>query len=344
MSKITKDITLEEWEKLYTAAVDFRDIECWNWMFDTDLFGVQDPETKEIGYCSVLGNLGEFFSLNVYLGEEGLKSYLKMLTQEEASFDSEILYVQDCLVASFVNKEVLHKKDLEVIERLELKFQGENQWPIFRRYKPGFYPWFLTKEEVRFLTIMLEQAKNVALLFKKNETLFTPPQKGLLFVMTPEKKGKKIKWEEKWIRPEFKPEVIKIPIIDDYSIKEAKESINSKEGEWEIDFFYAPFTIQEKEEEVPYYPLVCLFIDHLSGLIIDFQLSKSREYLKEFLNKFLDIIEFKRITPLRILVKKKECYLLFKQIAKELEIELMVIESLKELEEAKKELFRRRLF
>jgi len=333
--------TLKEWKDLYEAAIDFRKIECWEWMYDTDLFGVQNPDIEEIGYCSVLGNLGEVFSLNVYPGGNGLKSYLKMMNQEEATIDSEILYLQDCLMASFGNRNELDSKDLKIIKKLDLKFRGKNQWPIFRRLKPGLFPWFLTKEEAKFLTIALQQAKKVSLRFKENNEMLDPPKEGLFYVLTPEKKEKELKWQEKWVEPEFKPEKISVPMLSDSYIEKIKSIITSEGSDWEVDYFYAPFTIQEEKDDIPYYPFICLFVERSMGLIIESHVTESSDYLKEFLDTFLNIIEHNRMIPSKIYVSRKECYFFLKQIAEELGIELQLVKKLQELNKAKKEFFKR---
>jgi len=67
--------TINQWKELYKTAIKFQRMECWNWMWDTDLFGVQNPENGEIGYCVIMGGAGEHFALAVYLGSEGLYSY-----------------------------------------------------------------------------------------------------------------------------------------------------------------------------------------------------------------------------------------------------------------------------
>lgn len=64
-------VSKEVWQELYGAARDFRNVECWDWMSDSDIFGFLNPESGEIGYCCVLGAFGEVFGLVVYLGTEG---------------------------------------------------------------------------------------------------------------------------------------------------------------------------------------------------------------------------------------------------------------------------------
>lgn len=128
---------MQEWMNLYQAAIEFQKIECWEWMEDSDLFGVQNPETGEIGYCCVLGANGEVFGLVVYLGTEGLQGYLKVQSGELSPDDFDTVHVQDCLMASFNDRNSLKKQDSQIIKSLQLNFRGPNAWPLFRRYEPG---------------------------------------------------------------------------------------------------------------------------------------------------------------------------------------------------------------
>ena len=70
--------SLEEWRALYEAAVAFHDAAPWQWMWDSDQFGVQDLESGRIGYCCVMGRLGEHYALAAYNGSEGLAGLWKM--------------------------------------------------------------------------------------------------------------------------------------------------------------------------------------------------------------------------------------------------------------------------
>ena len=152
--------SLQEWRALYRAAIDFWQIHPWDWVEDTDLFGVKNPEDGEIGYCCVVGALGEFLGLVAYLGTEGLESYLKI--QKSESPEEDILSTAKCLVASFEDRKFLQKPDHEVIKRLGLKFRGAKSWPLFRSYEPGYYPWYLNQPQVCFLTHALQQQMSVS--------------------------------------------------------------------------------------------------------------------------------------------------------------------------------------
>ena len=110
------------WKNLYAAALAFRDIAPWEWMSDSDVFGVQNPEDGEIGYCCVLGELGEVLGLVVYLGTEGLEQHRNIQSGKLHAGSPEFIYRQHCLTAWLGDRNELDKTDLKVVKQLGLKF------------------------------------------------------------------------------------------------------------------------------------------------------------------------------------------------------------------------------
>jgi hypothetical protein len=49
--------TLNDWLGLYQAAMRVKEVAPWEWMTETDVFGVQEPETGELGFVSIMGML-----------------------------------------------------------------------------------------------------------------------------------------------------------------------------------------------------------------------------------------------------------------------------------------------
>ena len=64
--------TTSDWKALYQAALEFKEIEAWTWMYDSDVFGVQNPANGEIGCCCIMGALGEMFALARVPGHRGI--------------------------------------------------------------------------------------------------------------------------------------------------------------------------------------------------------------------------------------------------------------------------------
>ena len=332
------DSYLSELKNLYRAALTFKALKCWEWMYDSDIFGIENPENGQIGYCCVMGNLGEVFALAVYLGSEGLEGYLKTAKGKIDPNDMNALHFQDCLMASFENRDYLAKKDLEIIKALGLTFRGKNEWPLFRNYKPGFHPWYLKRDEVTYLRLVLEQATDICQRFKENQKLLKSPREGLYFVRTADRKNGQIQWNDQWFKP--KPLRVKRKIcldLDELSLRRIKKNANQSHRIWEVDFFYSPFGINEGER--PYFPFIFLIVDHDSQELINFHITNHTNYHQEFFDKFLSTIENDKYLPRSLMVKRAETHNLFSTVAQQLNIQIDLKNTLVSLEETQEDMF-----
>jgi len=332
--------SISDWKKLYDAAVEFKKMACWEWMLDSDLFGVQDPVSGEIGYCCVMGYLGEFMALAVYLGKEGLDAYMKITNGEIIEGDMQAHTVQKCLMASFEDREFLTNEDRAVIKKLELRFRGRNQWPLFRIYEPGFPPWHLNKEQAKYLTLALQQAMEIALRFEEDPDMLDAPKRNHYLVRVPKKTGNKLSWEDKWLKPKplEEPEIV-IPPIDEIRLQKIKRSVKQKAGLWEADFFFTPTSIKEKKDKRPYYPHAILYVDSDADFVLNVDIAKPGDYLTRLPNGLMNIIENAGVIPNEIQVMKEEAFELLKLIADRLNIRLKLVKNLETMKNVKDSMF-----
>lgn len=325
-----------EWAALYQAATDFKKLAAWEWMYDSDLFGIQNPEDGQIGYCCVMGNLGEHFALGVYVGSAGLEGYRKvaagMVEQDEVA----ILHTQKCLMASYEDRERLEKKDLAVIKELGLKFRGRSAWPLFRSYEPDLLPWYVNAAQARFLTVALQQAIDVASRFEDDPDLLDPPSAGQYLVRVPKHEAHGLSWHDQWLVPEpLPPQSLDIPPIDEARMQRIKQAIRSRQGAWEADFFLTPTPVQNDKDEPPYFPYTLMWVDRRTTMILPTELEAPGQYRAAFQTHLLDLIEQMGQIPLEVHVAQQDAYDLLEPIAKKLDIKLKRDRRLSALEDAR---------
>lgn len=338
MSEI--NATLKEWQELYEAAIEFRKLEPWQWMHETDVFGVQNPKTGEIGYCCIMGELGEMLAMAVYRGTEGLQGFTKIQNGHIDTEDPDSLFIQDCLMLSFENKKHVHEDDKEIINELGLKFKGKNAWPVFRSYRPGYFPWFLSRDEIIYMTLVIHQAIDVCLRMKDNWRILHAPKKSFYLVRTPVVRNSILIWKDSWMPP--KPLEVKkeknVFHIDKDKIKNIKSKLSFSTEIWEIDFFYSPVPITQGER--PFFPYSMIVIDHDSGLINFMHIAEPFKYQKEFPDKLIEFLEKNCSIPLEILVRKEEVKKFLEPFASVLNIKISFKKRLYNVENARKELFK----
>lgn len=331
--------SVDEWRALYEAAVVFRDAAPWQWMWDSDVFGVQGPEGEQIGYCCVMGRLGEHFALAAYNGSEGLAGLWEMREEgPRAQHDPmAVLVLQNCLMASFEDRTMLHARDLETIKALGLKFRGRNVWPQFRSYRPGYAPWFLTPPEGRFLTACLHQALDVAARFRENPALLPEPEpQSEYLVRVPKKRGDQWVWTETRQRPApVRRSEAAAPPLDEARLRQLRE-LPSTRGVLQMDYFYTSAMIKGEEDKRPWYPQVLLAADATSGLILGTEMVRTDEAPAALVKQVMDIVARMGQRPDRIEVRQEKARLILKPAAERLGIRVIRVRRLPAVDSARR--------
>jgi hypothetical protein len=336
MSTTESAPTLDEWRRLYEAAMRTKEIAPWQWMTETDLFGVRDPETGEIGFISVMGRLGEHLALALYLGADGLYGFWGFLQIADYASPEALLGIPH-LQASFEDRGELTKKDRDTIKALGLKFRGRQAWPMFRSYRPGYAPWYLESQEARFLACALEQAAEVALRMQLDPEMLDGLDDESYLVRAARKKGERLTWRDRVTRvPPAEPEPLSIAM--DLDVLARAKKLAQRVRSLEVDFFLVPARIEEKGER-PYFPHMLLVVESASGMVLGSELLGPDPGLETMwgmvpltlLRQFVRL----RLLPHRIKVRSAFLARLLEPLAEELGIVVRATPNLPSLDEAK---------
>jgi len=311
-------------------------------MQETDIFGVQNPEMDVLGFVSVMGALGEHYALALYLGTHGLYGFWGMHDAGPNLQPEQMLEVPE-LQASFEDRAFLRDRDREVIKKLGLKFRGQQAWPTFRSYRPGFAPWFLEAHEARFLTHALEQTLDVAPRFRENRQLLDPFNGEHYLVRVPSRQDGVLSWQDQ-IVPVPPPEPIRILIQRDEQVMAALKRLKPVRLTIQVDLFMMPITIGERGVR-PYFPYMLLVVDTEGGHILGSDLLGPEPSLNDMLagvpGKLAQRLAQIGVRPSVVDVRTDRLRQLLAPMANELGIQLEQSHVLPALDEAKTFLLQR---
>lgn len=157
-------------ETLILTALKFRDTQLWNKLDDAMIFAVK-LKSGEKGYCCVMGNAGEHYSLGFYRGDKGFATYLKTLYMMDLNpIDQfELLQTFDCINCDFVaaSDPELLKTQKDLVKKIAtdngMKIRRPNGWPCFVRINCASNLIGLTDpNDISDMTLALEAALDVA--------------------------------------------------------------------------------------------------------------------------------------------------------------------------------------
>lgn len=333
-----KKPTNQQLKELYQAALEFKQAQPWKWLYDTDIICIENPEDKTMGYCSIMGRAGEHYALGVYLGDEGIFGFCHLMKHGDAIPRHQALHYQNCIMCSFEDRDLLANEDRKQIKDLGLSFRGRNAWPMFRRYEPGYHPWFINAEECIFLTHALRQT-----LFVVDDVLAgrlrMDMRQGKTIVRYSEEKDGKLEWHSKEIQLEF-PTVSYSPIeiTDDILIQKIKKAGSMGDVLLQADICYMHSPVQENRGERPYFPRVFILAEQKSGQILDFEMYQSiGEDANVTLNKLVGMCLENGI-PKEIQVRSEAMVAILSDFCKKTGIKLKVVKRLTSIDRMMEEM------
>lgn len=263
----------QQWLPLYELADQIKELAPWQWMEEMDIFGVQDPETGDIGFVSVMGMAGEHLCIGVYLGGKAIHQFWELQDMADSTDPWEIgsrLLTIPQMQASFENRDMVEKEDVGIMRKLNLNYSGRNAYPVFRSMFPGCPPVLLDMDQIPFLTHILEQTLDVAPRFKEDEHLLYPEDvdgEDMFLLRVPSDQDGEIVWTDE-IVPWPEPTGLEILFEAKTASVEALKDVPRVGNSVEIDLFMLMSPIYEKRKLRPFFPFALLIVDTDSGMVL----------------------------------------------------------------------------
>ena len=310
-------------EKMYDLAFQYKGTKLWQQFYDDELFAVRLSD-GEIGYCCVMGMIGEHNALALYVGEEGYQSYcaIRNAVQDRMTDQmmGELVTSQNCLQCSFETKDMLSDAELEEVRRYAgahgKALRGKNAFPQFTKYRPGRFPWHYDSalDEQRIC-----DALGAAVALKKMLRSYSKEELGLFSLDEEPAKIPMLAFEGgRWIMKYTRLPDAEIrypePKLTN-NVTAARIKRKKKTGIWECGTLRLPKAVQEEghADEAPYYPLVLLFIE-LGNELVQEPIVSNGENPVEILNEFAQRLLDGKTVPRTIRCGDERCFSLLKDL------------------------------
>lgn len=280
-------------DRLYDLALNYRKTKLWKVLYDSEFFAVS-LSNGQIGYCCVMGFLGEHIALALYIGNRGLDSYrlLQNMGRVEmnALKEQEWMVSQDCLQCAFECKESLSPRELTGLQRYakprRIMFRGANAFPQFVKYSPACYPWPVAEPaEIGFLCEALMAALEVSAKLAargKDHLGFTegPAYDREIPLLTPIDDG--FAWTRHRLPPEQSVCYPEPKLRDELLLRRLKQ-VKKRSGTWICDVVMVPQPVTEFEgdadeanvESAPRFPYMLLAADQKTQTVFPVKMVSS---------------------------------------------------------------------
>lgn len=167
-----------DWEDVYLQAAALRQLAPWDVLQSEAPFKVESPYGEQAGWCSFMGNGGEVFGLNIYLGHQGFTVFHNLrqsgTTNMPDYFSHTIFFSQPIIQVEFTNPNELDKSDKAKHKALGISASGRLNGIKVRKQLPGGIFGELPDDDLPFVADCLEQCAVVTNMVAKNAGFLSP--------------------------------------------------------------------------------------------------------------------------------------------------------------------------
>ena len=320
-------------QRLYRLASDLFALLPWQVLDESQLIVIRDSGSNELCYCSVMGALGEVYSMHAYIGAEGFRTFRKL--EAEAIDPGEFFATTRSVYVEFVPRAELQPPDRKLLAALHHPKDCGYASPIFRAIRPGFHPWFVSADEARMLAECIAAVTVVC--------TAVASQKNLNFWKEAETYPM-VKWVEK-IEPGFQVNLVKSPVppeppipplhVDEECLRRLLDKDYPIRGKMELDYIFGGIPIGKKNERKSC-ASIALAVDADTGMILATEVIDARVPCGEALSRvFLKAIQSSRALPTEVPVRSPKLKESLDQIMRSFGVKLHVARRLPAADQAR---------
>jgi hypothetical protein len=327
--------SFETAKQLCDIMTEFSLLEPWKVLADGDLVLLQDPQSGDVCYCSVMGALGEVYSLHVYVGPESYRLFRKVAQGEPIMF-GDFFASQRALSAESVRFSELTLPDRQLLHDVGHPPRKRVRAPIFRAFRPGYHPWYVTQQEATLLIRCLQAVITVCRTLPSDKSEYWPEEDVYPFLVPAGNEEGRRDYKIRMARTlEPPPAPVQVTPLNPAQIQKIRKENLPPGGVFEVDHFFSTAKIGGKNERK-----ACLRVgmaaDAATGIVFPPVLAKPEDATADILvTAIVKAMQTARCLPREVHVTHETSKLLLEPLATELGFAVRVRKSMAALELAK---------
>ncbi len=328
--------SMETVSRLCELAWEFAALQPWRLLTDQDLILLEDPQSGDVFYCSVMGALGEVFSLHIYIGAESYRFYRKVSDGVPISA-GEFFASQHALSIELIPASTATPPDRQLLKAVGYVLQKRVPIPQFRAFRPGYLPWYVTETEAVLLIHCLQAVLAVCRTLTDGDAdKYWGKEDVYPFLFPVGNEVSRRDYAMKMVKAsDPAPAPLQMPSLDAAGIKDVLGRNYAAGGVFEADHFVLRAGVGAKNERKAC-TRVGLVTDAATGIVFPPELAGPEVSVGDILARaILTAAKTAQSLPHEVRVKDKNYRALLEPLAESLGFSLRLAKSIPSLELAK---------